>query len=155
MADEQQQPQVLVNIQYVKDLSFEVPNAPQIFVQQESKPQISVNVDIDARRLEGNVFEVVLKLEVNAKSGEDQVFLVELAYGSVCTLENVPDDQVQPTLLIEVPRMAFPFARRVISDVTRDGGFPPLLLDPINFMALYQQNQQSQQNAEAPEGPLN
>lgn len=152
MADEQQQPQILLNVQYIKDLSFEVPNAPQVFVQQDAKPQIAINVDIDAERLEGNVFQVVLKLEVDAKAGEDQVFLVELAYGAVATLNNIPDEQAQPALLIEVPRLIFPFARRVIADVTRDGGFPPLLLDPIDFARLYQQNQQM---VEAPEGQPN
>jgi len=144
MADEQQQqqPQIILNVQYIKDLSFEVPNAPQIYIQQDAKPQIAVNVDIDAARLDGNVFQVVLKLEVDAKAGEDQAFLVELAYGGVAVLNNIPEEHMQPALLIEVPRLLFPFARRVIADVTRDGGFPPLLLDPIDFVRLYQQNQQ-------------
>ncbi len=106
MADEQ--PQILLNVQYIKDLSFEVPNAPAIYVQQDAKPQIAVNVDIDAERLEGEVFQVVLKLEVDAKANDDQVFLVELAYGAVATLKNIPDEQAQPALLIEVPRLIFP-----------------------------------------------
>lgn len=143
MADEQpQQPQILLNVQYIKDLSFEVPNAPQIFVQQEAKPQIAINVDIDAARLDGDVFQVILKLEVDAKTGEDQVFLVELAYGAVVTMSGIPDEQAEPALLIEVPRLIFPFARRIVADVTRDGGFPPLLMDPIDFVRLYQQRQQ-------------
>ena len=147
MADEQtqQRPQILLNIQYIKDLSFEVPNAPQVYIQQDQKPQIGVNADIDARRLDGDVFEVLLKMEVSAKAADDQVFLVELAYGTVCTMHAIPEQQVEPALLIEVPRMIFPFARRIIADVTRDGGFPPLLLDPIDFAALYQQNKQQGQ----------
>jgi len=143
MADEPQNPQILLNVQYVKDLSFEVPNAPAVYVNQEAKPQIAINVELDAQRLDGNVFEVVLKLAVDATADEDQVFLAELAYGAVATLVDIPEEQLQPACLIEVPRMIFPFARRVIADVTRDGGFPPLLLDPIDFMRLYQQNQQS------------
>lgn len=146
--DANQAPQIRLNVQYIKDLSFEAPNAPEIFINQDLKPQISVNVDIDARRLEGNVFEVVLKLEVNAKRGEQAAFIIELAYGTVCTLVNLPEEQIEPACLIEVPRMAFPFARRVISDVTQDGGFPPLLLDPIDFVRLYQQNKQQQQQAQ-------
>jgi preprotein translocase subunit SecB len=142
MSDTPQNPQILVNVQYIKDLSFEVPNAPQVYVQQEQKPKIAVNVDIDAQRLDGNVFEVALKLEVDAQSDDGQVFLVELVYGAVCTLVNIPDEQVEPACLIEVPRLIFPFARRVVADITRDGGFPPLLLDPIDFMRLYQQNRQ-------------
>ncbi|WP_416899611.1 MAG: protein-export chaperone SecB [Minwuia sp.] len=154
MADEQPQarPQIMLNIQYIKDLSFEVPNAPQVYVQQDQKPQIGVSTDIDARRLDGNVFEVVLKLEINAKAEDSQVFLVELAYGCVCTMENIPDQQAEPALLIEIPRMIFPFARRIIADITRDGGFPPLLLDPIDFASLYQQNRQRAQQDQPQQG---
>lgn len=143
MADEPQTPQILLNVQYVKDLSFEVPNAPTIYVQQDMKPKFSINVELDAQRLEGNVFEVVLKLGVDATANDDQVFLVELAYGAVATLVGIPEEQLQPACLIEVPRLIFPFARRVIADVTRDGGFSPFLMEPIDFMRLYQQNQQS------------
>jgi len=155
MAEENQNPQIIVNMQFVKDLSFEVPNAPQIYVQQESKPQIAVNVDIDAGRLDGNIFQVVLKLEVDARSNNDQVFLIELAYGAIVTLENIPDAQAEPGLLIEVPKMTFPFARRIISDVTRDGGFPPLLLDPIDFVGMYQQRLQMAQAGEGGEAQPN
>ncbi len=150
MAEEEQNPQIMLNVQYIKDMSFEVPNAPGVYVQQESKPQIGINVELDAQRLDGNVFEVVLKLHVDAKAGEDQVFLVELAYGAVATLVGLAEDQLQPACLIEVPRLIFPFARRVIADVTRDGGFPPLLLDPIDFVRLYQQNQGAIETTERP-----
>lgn len=147
-----QPPQVRLNLQYVKDLSFEAPNAPEVFLKQNEQPQISVSVDIDARRIEGNVFEVVLKLDVNAKREGQPVFIVDLAYGAVCTMVNLPEEQIEPACLIEVPRMIFPFARRVIADVTQDGGFPQLLLDPIDFVRFYQQNRQRQQAAQQQQG---
>lgn len=143
-----QQPQIRLNVQYIKDLSFEAPNAPEVFLKQNQQPQISVGVDIDARRIEGAVFEVVLKLNVEAKRDDEPVFIIELAYGTVCTLMNFPQEQMEAPLLIEVPRMAFPFARRVIADVTQDGGFPPLMLDPIDFVRLYQQNKANQRAGE-------
>jgi preprotein translocase subunit SecB len=151
-----------VNIQYVKDLSFEVPGAPQIFSQLHTQPQVNINLDVQARRVqEGqNVFEVALVIRAEAheaaadaaaqanigQAGNGQaaaavpptVFVAELTYAGVFTLNGLPDNAIEPVLLVECPRILFPFARNILSDVTRDGGFPPVLLQPIDFVALWQ-----------------
>jgi preprotein translocase subunit SecB len=146
-----QSPQPLVvNIQYVKDLSFEVPGAPQIFTSIRAQPQVSINLDVQARRVQENqpVFEVSLMIRAEAHDSAQQngqastpaptVFVAELTYAGVFTLNGVPDNAVEPVLLVECPRILFPFARNILSDVTRDGGFPPVLLQPIDFVALWQ-----------------
>jgi preprotein translocase subunit SecB len=137
---------LVVNIQYVKDLSFEVPGAPAIYTQLRSPPRVDINLDVQARRIqEGqNVFEVVLAIRAEAKDGADtsadapRVFLAELSYGGVFTLTGIPEESVEPILLVECPRLLFPFARNVLSEVTREGGFPPVFLQPIDFVALWQ-----------------
>jgi preprotein translocase subunit SecB len=147
-----QTPPLVVNIQYVKDLSFEVPGAPQVFTQLRAQPQVNINLDVQARRVqEGqNVFEVTIVIraeahETPAQSGNGQsaavpptVFVAELTYAGVFTLSGLPDNAIEPVLLVECPRILFPFARNILSDVTRDGGFPPVLLQPIDFVALWQ-----------------
>jgi len=155
-----QVPPLVVNIQYVKDLSFEVPGAPQIFSQLHAQPQVNINLDVQARRVqEGqNVFEVALVIRAEAQEaartegqaataqGNGQapgatpatVFVAELTYAGIFTLSNLPDNAIEPVLLVECPRLLFPFARNILSDVTRDGGFPPVLLQPIDFVALWQ-----------------
>ncbi len=143
------QPQVGILAQYVKDLSFENPNAPRSF-QMEGQPQIEVNVNVNARRAGDDVFEVELKITASAKHDEGTAFAVELLYGGVFGLRNVPDEALEPFLIVEAPRLLFPFARRIIADATRDGGFPPLLLEPIDFAALYMA--QREQQFAVPEG---
>jgi preprotein translocase subunit SecB len=136
-ADQQNLPQLQVNAQYIKDLSFEVPGAPGIYGELASaSPDISVRVDLAAEPLQPNVFEVVLQLVIEAKIKEHTAFIVELSYGGVFSL-NIPEEHLQPVLLIECPRLLFPFARNIVSDVTRDGGFPPMMLQPIDFASLY------------------
>jgi preprotein translocase subunit SecB len=133
----EQQPQLQVNAQYIKDLSFEVPGAPGIYGDLASQPpEISVRVDLGAEPLQKNVYEVVLQLSVEAKIKDRTAFIAELSYGGVFTL-NIPEEHVQPVLLIECPRLLFPFARNIIADATRDGGFPPMMLQPIDFVSLY------------------
>lgn len=133
----EQQPQLQVNAQYIKDLSFEVPGAPAIYGELASQaPEISVRVDLGAEALQKNVFEVVLQLSVEAKIKDRTAFIAELSYGGVFTL-NLPEEHLQPVLLIECPRLLFPFARNIIADATRDGGFPPMMLQPIDFVSLY------------------
>jgi preprotein translocase subunit SecB len=148
----QQLPPLVVNIQYVKDLSFEVPGAPAIFAQLKASPQVNINLDVQARRVQDgqNVFEVTLVIRaeaheplaqgttVAAGTTQPTVFVAELSYAGVFTLNNVPDNAVEPLLLVECPRILFPFARNILADVTRDGGFPPVLLQPIDFVALWQ-----------------
>lgn len=136
-AEQDALPQLQVNAQYIKDLSFEVPGAPSIYGELASgSPEISVRVDLAAEPLQQNAFEVVLQLAIEAKIKDRTAFIVELSYGGVFSL-NVPEEHLQPMLLIECPRLLFPFARNIVADVTRDGGFPPMMLQPIDFVSLY------------------
>jgi preprotein translocase subunit SecB len=152
-----------VNIQYVKDLSFEVPGAPIIYTTLKAAPRVDINLDVQVRRVsEGqNVFEVTLAIRAEATEATTnggttpgtRVFLAELSYSGVFTLNNVPENTVEPVLLVECPRILFPFARSILSDITRDGGFPPVLLQPIDFLALWQSRRQQQQAAAATAPP--
>jgi preprotein translocase subunit SecB len=130
--------------QYVKDLSFENPNAPAIF-QQQNPPAIDVQFNIGAAQVGEEVHEVTLKLDVRAEVDGQVAFIVDLSYAGLFGFRNVPADQIQPFMLTEAPRLLFPFARRVLADTVRDGGFPPLLLEPIDFGQLYLQQQAAQQ----------
>lgn len=131
-------PPLVVNGQYVKDLSFEVPGAPAIFAEMQGQnPNIPIHVDINAQQLHENTYEVALHLKVEAKLEDGRpVFIVELVYGGIFSV-NVAPEHVQAMLLIECPRLLFPFARNIIADMTRDGGFPPLMIQPIDFIQLY------------------
>lgn len=129
-------PQVAILTQYVKDLSFENPNAPAS-LQTEGQPQIDVNVGVNARRANETTFEVELKITATAKVGEMTSFVVDLLYAGLFGLQHVPEEALEPFLIIEAPRILFPFARRIVADSVRDGGFPPLMLDPIDFHSLY------------------
>jgi preprotein translocase subunit SecB len=134
-------PKMNILAQYVRDLSFENILA-QKGVDGELNPEIQVNVNIDAkRRTTEKQFDVIVKLRVDSKSKNTNnvLFVLELDYGGVFQIENIPDDQLHPYLLIECPRMLFPFLRRIVSDITRDGGFPPLNLENIDFLKLYRQ----------------
>lgn len=124
--------------QYVKDLSFENPNAPAIF-QNTTPPAIDVQFNIGTAQVGDEVHEVVLKIDVKAEAEGQTAFIVDLTYAGLFGLRNIPDEHVQPFLLGEAPRLLFPFARRVLSDCVRDGGFAPLLLEPIDFAQLYMQ----------------
>lgn len=128
------EPGLRVVTQYIKDLSFENPGVGT----PVQRPQIDLGVDLQARRVsQPNHFEVVMKLRVTASQDEKPLFLLELAYGGIFEIANMPEDNLQPILLIECPRLIFPFARRIVADVVRDGGLPPLLIEPIDFAALY------------------
>jgi preprotein translocase subunit SecB len=145
-------PQIALISQYVKDMSFENPNAPAVYQWQE-QPQIDVQFNIGAERVADDVLEIALKIEVKAVAPQGTAFAVELLYAALFGMRNVPEDQVQPFMLAEAPRLIFPFARRVLADAIRDGGFPPLLLDPIDFGALYlQQAEQMEVTAGEPAG---
>jgi preprotein translocase subunit SecB len=122
--------------QYVKDLSFENPNAPAIFQNQQA-PAIDVQFNIGTAQVGEEVHEVVLKIDVRAEIEGTVAFIVDLTYAGLFGLRNIPDEHVQPFLLGEAPRLLFPFARRVLADTVRDGGFPPLLLEPIDFGQLF------------------
>jgi preprotein translocase subunit SecB len=128
-------PRIQILSQYIKDLSFENPGAPASLT---GRPQIDLGVDLQAKRLEPQLFEVELKLRIDAKSTDGKpVFVLELAYAGLLQIVNVPDDVLQQVLLIEGPHMLFPYARRIISDAVRDGGMPPLMIEPIDFAGLY------------------
>lgn len=172
----QQVQPLTVNIQYVKDLSFEVPGAPEIYTTLRSQPNVSINLDVQARRIqEGHdVFEVILQIKAeatepqapavngapangapaNGQAGDGQaggrpVFIAELSYAGVFTLNSVPENTVEPVLLVECPRLLFPYARNILADVTRDGGFPPVLLQPIDFVSLWQSRRAQEASATA------
>lgn len=133
------QPKMNILAQFIRDMSFENILA-QKGIQGEVSPDVEVQVNIDARkRSTQNQFEIIIKLNVSSKSKEnaDPLFLLELEYGGIFQIDGVPDEQTHPFLLIECPRMLFPFIRRIVSDITRDGGFPPLNLENIDFLQLY------------------
>ena len=131
-------PGLQIMVQYVRDLSFENPGAPNF---ADMQPEINVNANVGARKLSDTDYEVGLKFRIEAKTGDNVQFIAELEYCGVFRLINIPENDTKPVLLIEAPRQLFPFARRVLADATRDGGYPPIMLDPIDFMALYQQNE--------------
>jgi preprotein translocase subunit SecB len=125
--------------QYVKDLSFENPGAPRTLAQSGQAPNIEISVNVNARGLSENDVEVELKIDGQAGEGANTVFRFDLVYAGVFRLQNIPQDQRTPLILIECPRLLFPFARQLIADAVRNGGFPPLLIDPIDFAQLYRQ----------------
>jgi preprotein translocase subunit SecB len=128
----------MVLAQYVKDLSFENPNAPGALTQNQ-QPQINVAVNVAANPGSENDIEIVLRIEGKAEVAGTVLFNVELEFAGMFRIVNVPQEQMHPLMMIECPRLLFPFAREIIANAVRNGGFPPLLLDPIDFVALYQQ----------------
>jgi preprotein translocase subunit SecB len=137
---EQQTVQPMLNVlaQYVKDFSFENPNAPNSLRSRDKSPEISINVNVNSNAMAENNFEVELQLEAKALAGEEVVFNTELNYAGIFRLQGIPAEAMQAALLIECPRILFPFARQIIADSTRNGGFPPLMIDPIDFARLFQ-----------------
>jgi preprotein translocase subunit SecB len=133
--------QLLINAQYIKDFSFENPRAPQSLAQPPSAPAVDINVDVKAQNMSGDTYEVMLTVNASAKINGEPLFLVELTYGAVVTARNIPRELLPPALLVEVPRLMFPFARNIVADATRDGGFPPLMINPIDFTELLRRNQ--------------
>jgi preprotein translocase subunit SecB len=138
-----EQPSLQVLAQYVKDLSFENPGIGMAVNQ----PRIDLNVDLQARRGDQGQYEVILKLRVTAQQESTTLFLLELAYAGAFMLRGVPEESIQPVLLIECPRLLFPFARRIVADIVRDGGMPPLMIEPIDFAALFRAKAMEQAGA--------
>jgi preprotein translocase subunit SecB len=148
-----QPPRMQILAQFIRDLSFENIVAQKGLNNAEVRPEIAVQVSLDARkRSADNQYEVITKFKVSSKNtvNDANLFLCELEYAGVFQVEGIPEDQLHPFLMIECPRMLFPFIRRVISDVTRDGGFPPVNLDPVDFVALYRQELVRRAQAERP-----
>ena len=150
--DQAQQPIFSIEKLYVKDLSLEIPNAPQIFLERDA-PQVDVQLHHSATNVEEGLYESVLTVTVTAKIGEKTVFLVEAGQAGIFTIRNLPQDDLEPVLGITCPNILFPYAREVISDAVVRAGFPPVLLNPVNFEALYQAQKQAaveQSKAAAP-----
>ena len=143
-AAENAKPSLNVLAQYIKDLSFENPHAPQSLRPREKAPEINISMNVNPSRLSDTDYEVELKMEAKAGEGADAMFAAELVYAGVFRLSNIPEEAVGPTLMIECPRLLFPFARQIIADSTRQGGFPPLMIDPVDFAALFQQSMAEQ-----------
>ena len=145
MAEEAAQPQLTINTQYVKDHSFENPNAPTIYgAMRSGKPDINVSVEVTPTQLQDSIYEVVLALRAQATIGETSAFLAELDYAAVVSLGPDVNEQLREHLImVEVPRHLFPFARAILADDTRDGGFPPLMMGPIDFAQLYLSRKQA------------
>lgn len=144
-----EQPRVNVLAQYIKDFSFESPGAPASLRQRDKAPSININVNVNANPIQGAEYEVILTLNAKASDDNAVLFNAELVYGGVFKVEGFKQEHMLPILFIECPRLLFPFARQVIADSTRQGGFPPLMIDPIDFTAMFQQRIQKEQEAKA------
>ncbi|ASW04942.1 MULTISPECIES: protein-export chaperone SecB [Rhizobium] len=138
-------PSLSILAQYTKDLSFENPGAPRSLQARENAPDININVNVNANPLSDSDFDVVLTLSAEAKDGERVLFHTELVYGGVFRVTGFPQEHMLPLLFIECPRLLFPFARQIIADVTRNGGFPPLMIDPIDFAQMFTQRMAEEQ----------
>jgi preprotein translocase subunit SecB len=143
------QPSMRILGQYLKDLSFENPHAPQSLAPQKDQPEINISINVNARNLGPSDFEVELHIDAKATAESRVVFAAEILYAGVFRLENFPQNMLHPAVLIECPRMLFPFARQILSEATRNGGFPPLMLDPIDFASMYQKRMVAQATATA------
>lgn len=145
---------LVVHAQYIKDFSFENPNAPGSLQPTGKQPDVEVGVDVQARRLREDdpVFEVLLTIRAQTKNDDQQLFLLELTYGGVFSLRGAPEDHLHPMVMIECPRLLFPYARAIVSEATRDGGYPPLMLQPIDFVELYRRRLAQQGDALADGG---
>jgi preprotein translocase subunit SecB len=143
--------QIAINAQYVKDLSFENPRAPQSLLQPPTgvAPDLQVGVDVKAQGFGNDVYEVAMTLRVETKLSGEVVFMAELSYGAVVSLLNTPQEEVPVALMVETPRLLFPYVRNIISEVTRDGGYTPLLLSPIDFAEIYRRRIAEQQQPPA------
>lgn len=140
-----QPPQLNVLTQYIKDLSFENPNAPHSLTAPQQQPSINIQINVNAKPLAEADIEVELKIEGKADAAGTVLFGFDLTYAGVFRIQNVPQENVHPLVMIECPRLLFPFAREIIATAVRDGGFPPLLIDPIDFVGLYRQKMSAQQ----------
>ena len=147
--NESAQPTLVVNAQYVKDLSFENPNAPKSLLQQEAEPNVQVGIDTAANKLEDSVFEVTLTIRAEGTVKDTNLFMAEVSYSGVFSIGETPEEYIAPLLYVEAPRLLFPFARAIIAECVREGGYPPLLIHPVDFMSLFQQR--AQQAQETPE----
>lgn len=131
-----QSPSIVVNNQYIKDLSLEIPYAPEIFNEVKGAPKVNLDIDINAKPLGDDYYDVELKIEINGDTEEKKLFILELTYAAVVNVV-VPQEHLEPVLLIEIPRLIFPFARNVVTNCLTEGGLPPFMISPIDFAAIY------------------
>ncbi|MGV8937631.1 MAG: protein-export chaperone SecB [Allorhizobium sp.] len=139
-------PSLNILAQYIKDLSFENPGAPRSLQARDKAPAININVNVNANPLTDNDFDVVLTLTAEAKDGDKVLFATELVYGGIFRITGFPQEHMLPVLFIECPRLLFPFARQIVADATRNGGFPPLMIDPIDFAQMFSQRVAEEQS---------
>lgn len=151
--EQNQQPVFGIEKLYVKDLSIEVPNAPEIFLEREN-PEVEIQLNTAGRGVDEGIFEVVLTVTVTAKLGEKTVFLVEAGQAGIFRIMNIPAEQIEPLIAVACPNVLFPFAREVISDAVGRAGFQPIVLQPVNFEAMYMQRMQEQQQSAPAEAPI-
>lgn len=130
--------EITLNRQYTKDLSFENPKAPEIYTYKDVQPKLDVSIDINASKLQNEIFEVENVINVTAKKDDETLFIIELVYAGIFTIKNASDELIQESLFIDCPAMIFPFERRIIADISRDADLPPLLLDIIDFEQMYE-----------------
>ena len=145
MAENTQANEVSINMQYIKDMSLEVPHAPQIFTKMATPPQIRVDLNIDGSKLNDDQYEITLNLRINADVDKEPLFIFELAYAAACTVK-IPEEQKEQVLYIDIPQMLFPYARQIISTNLAEAGLPPLMLTPVDFAAVYK-SKKAQQTA--------
>jgi preprotein translocase subunit SecB len=149
----QAQPQLNVLGQYIKDFSFENPNAPRSLTPSQTQPAIQIQINVGVQQLAESDYEISLKLDGKADSAGTVLFAFDLTFAGVFRLQNIPKESLQPVVMIECPRLLFPFAREIVATAVRNGGFPPLLLDPVDFVALYQQRMAQMQPGQAAAPP--
>ena len=143
------QPRFALRTQYIKDLSLENPHAPNsLLAATRQAPKVELNIDLAAQKIQDDLFELMMRINVRAL-GERTLFMVDLTYGGLFAVANIPEDKLEPILMVDGAFILFPFARRVVADVTRDGGFPPLLLEPVDFYRFYQEKLAQAQAASA------
>lgn len=147
--DNAQETLFVLRSQYVKDLSFENPRAPSVFLAANDAPQIDVQVNLSAQRLNEHLFELTLQINTRATHEKTTLFLSDLAYAGIFEARGIPEDALEQALLVQGAFLLFPYARRIISDVTRDGGFPALNIEPIDFFGLFMQNRAPASNSPA------
>jgi preprotein translocase subunit SecB len=152
-ADQKAQPQLSVLGQYIKDFSFENPNAPRSLAPNQTQPAIQIQINVGVSQIAQTDYEISLKLDGKADSSGTVLFAFDLTFAGVFRVQNVPQESLQPLVMIECPRLLFPFAREIVATAVRNGGFPPLLLDPVDFVALYQQRMAQVQSGQATAPP--
>ncbi len=149
-----QEPMLRILAQYIKDASFENPNAPDSLRSDQDSPQIGINIEIGRQMMDDNTVEVVLMLSAKAERGDKPVFLCELEYAGLFTFAGVPEEHLQPMILIECPRLLFPFARQIMAELTQNGGYPPILLEPPDFAAMFRDEMMRRAATEQGENPV-